>query len=263
MLVAGTILFAFYSTLAMAFVAAGVGLGTVLAGTVLFVSIQYKLGTWLALRSVGAEQMQPVEYPYVHETASRLATEMGIDEPRLMIGQMGTPNAFAVGRKGSSTVVLSVELLEVLDEAELEAVLAHEFAHVKNRDVIVLLLGQAVASMIGITVAWLAGFVKIPIIGRVLGWFVSVFAHVVVMVFVLVISRHREYVADADAATYADGPALARALDKIMHFGRERPDGVTDTSYAALCIFGGTGGILSRLLSTHPPMEKRIKKLSR
>ncbi len=263
MVLAGTIVFAFYAAFALVLRGAGFGLPVVLAASVVFVAAQYKLGKWLAIRGVSAEDMPESEYPEIHRAVEELAEEMGVPKPRLMVGTMGVPNAFAVGRKGAGVVVVSDTLIELLEPDELRGVLAHEIAHVRNRDVTMMLLGQSIASMISIAVFWVLALADDSILGTILAWIVSAAINALIMVFVLAISRYREYAADDDAARYTDDEeALARALAKISDVGRheEAPD-VSDR-VGALCIFGGKRGALATLFSTHPPMEKRIERLA-
>ncbi|WP_188980609.1 M48 family metallopeptidase [Halocalculus aciditolerans] len=280
MFVVGMALFAFY---AVAVAAAMVIWGTnvlplAVAGSILLVGVQYKIGKWSALRSVNAEDMSEDEYPEIHQRVEWLANDMDVEKPRLMVANMGVPNAFAVGRKGAGTVVVSRELMQLLDMDELEGVLAHELAHIKNRDVVMMVLGQGVASVVAIVAQWavlltgdndLADFFLAIVVGNIVQF--------IVMLFVLAISRYREYVADADAKQYVGGgEPLARALEKIQHGnerttqaqsqrsprgrGRQQP-GVTD-QVGALCIFDDDErSLVTRLVATHPPVEKRIQRL--
>ena len=263
MAVVGSILFAFYAVAAVVVMGVfGWPLWLVLLGSVAFVGVQYKVGKWMALRSVGAEDMPEDRYPEVHRRVESLARDMGIEKPRLMVARMGVPNAFAVGRKGAGTVVVSEELLNTLSADEWEGVLAHELAHVRNRDVVMMVLGQGVASIVAIVAQWavlltgdndLADFFLAIVVGQV--------TQMLVMVFVFAISRYREYVADADAAEeIGSGEPLARALEKISDGNERARDSAVDTNVNALCIFGERKGI-ARLLSTHPPIEKRIERL--
>ncbi|WP_411964676.1 M48 family metalloprotease [Haloferax sp. YSMS24] len=262
MAVSGTILFAFYMLIATAvweFLGSAV---TVVALTVLFVGVQYKLGKWLALRSIDAEALPEDEFANVHETVETLSDEMGIDKPTLMYAPMGAPNAFAVGRQGSGVVVLGTELMEVLDADELEGVIAHELAHLKNRDVIPMVLGQSIAMLFGWGVYFVVNEAIGGIVGWILGWMASIVAQLLVTIFVLVISRVREYAADEDAAQYTGNPdALASALAKIHHVNEQVERTAVNDSVSALCIFGQSRGLLARLFASHPPMEKRIARL--
>ncbi|GAB6862791.1 M48 family metallopeptidase [Haloplanus litoreus] len=263
MAVVGSILFAFYAVAAV--VVMGVfdwPLALVLLGSVAFVAVQYKLGKWMALRSVGAEDLPEDRYPDIHRRVESLSRDMGIEKPRLMIARMGVPNAFAVGRKGAGTVVVSQELLRQLEPDEVEGVLAHELAHIRNRDVVMMVLGQGVASIVAIVAQWvvlltgdndIADFFLAIVVGQL--------TQMLVMLFVFAISRYREYVADADAAAeIGSGEPLASALEKISRSADRRQDAGVDEQVNALCIFGDGEG-LARLIATHPPVEKRIERL--
>ena len=264
MAIVGSLLFLFYAVAALVAMAAfGTGvLPLVLIGSVVLVGFQYKVGKWAALRSVGAEDMPEDRFQDVHRSVERMSEEMGIDKPRLMVARMGVPNAFAVGRKGAGTVVVSEELMQLLDRDELDGVLAHELAHIANRDVVMMVLGQGIASIVAIVaqyVVLLTGDNDIAdfILALVVGQIVQVF----VMIFVMAISRYREYVADADARrTIGSGDPLARALEKISQGNQRARDSAVDEQVNALCIFGQDMGI-AKLFSTHPPTEKRIERL--
>jgi heat shock protein HtpX len=284
MVIMGSILFAFYAAIAglayLYFGATTGALGIVLLGTLAFVGFQYKFGKWAALRSVGAEDMpEEGRYQEIHQHVDQLSRDMGIDKPRLMVADMGVPNAFAVGRKGAGVVVVSTEIIDLLDRDELKGVLAHELAHISNRDVVMMLIGQSIAAMVGIVVQFAVIFGGERNIGSyIFAMIAGSIAQMIVSIFVLAISRYREYVADSDAAEYTNNPdAMARALEKISSGAKQRQqasqsaaqrggrgqkqdNGLPD-EVAALCIFGGDRGILQTIFATHPPIEKRIEKL--
>jgi len=267
MMLAGSILFGFYAAIA-GFVFWNFGTGTpillvVALGSLAFVGFQYKFGKWMALRSVGAEDIpEGRRYDPINRSVESLSSEMGIEKPRLMVAQMGVPNAFAVGRKGAGVVVVSEEIIDLLEHDELEGVLAHELSHIKNRDVVMMVLGQSIASLVGIVVQWayiLGGDRNIAtyFIGMILG----TIARMIVMIFVMAISRYREYVADRDAADYTNNPdAMARALEKIST-GAQGNEMRGEDTVNALCIFGTSGSLIQRIFSTHPPTEERISRL--
>jgi heat shock protein HtpX len=258
MAVAGSILFGFYMLLAIVALSAGAPLVLVLLGTVLFAGFQYKFGKWAALRSVGAEDMPRGRFPDVHDSVDRLCGEMDLEKPALKVADMGVPNAFAVGRRGAGVVVVSTELMHLLDHEELEAVLAHELAHIDNRDVVTMVMGQAIASLLGFAAYFVVAFSREGGLGNILvGYLASIVVQSVAMVFVLAISRYREYVADDDAARHVGGDAMASALEKISSAGT-RGDAEVNDNVSALCIFGGERSALERLFATHPPIEKRI-----
>ncbi|MEF8829542.1 MAG: M48 family metalloprotease [Haloarcula sp.] len=263
MLVVGAILFAFY---VFAGTALSVLLGlplvpVLLVGILVVPAIQYKLGKWLALRK--AEDMPDDQrFGYVHQMVRRLCRDMGIEEPRLMVMDMGVPNAFAVGRKGAGVVVVSSELMQLLDDDELEGVIAHELAHIKNRDVITMVVGQSIGMLVGYVAYFAVLFGGERNIGSwIMAMVASSLANALVMVFVLAISRYREYVADADARrAIGTGEPLARALEKISR-GAEGRESTVEDSMNALCIFNADKGLFEKLFSTHPPTEKRIQRL--
>nr|WP_197425447.1 M48 family metalloprotease [Halobacterium sp. CBA1126] len=267
MAIVGAILFAFYSVaVAAAWFFFGQSqsiLALAILGSVLLVGVQYKIGKWAALRSVGAEDMDEREYQQIHQFVEKVCRERDLKKPNLKIASMGVPNAFAVGRRGNGTVVVSRELIQLLDRDELEGVIAHELAHIDNRDVVTMQLGQGIASIVGIVAQYivlftgdndLADFFLAIVVGNLVQFFV--------MLFVLAISRYREYVADADAKRIiGGGDPLARALEKIQQGNRNARDSEIDENVNALCIFGSNSGLLQKLVSTHPPTEKRIQRL--
>ncbi len=266
MAIVGSILFGFYAVAAVVLMAMfGTNLtmlGLIVVGSVLFVGVQYKIGKWAALRSVGAEDLPEDRYGELHRRVEELSADMGIEKPRLMIARMGVPNAFAVGRKANGTVVVSEELLRTLEPDEVEGVLAHELAHIKNRDVVMMVLGQGVASIVAVVAQFVVLFTgDNDIANFFLAMVVGQIVQMLVMLFVFAISRYREYVADADAAEYVgSGDPLARALEKIQRGSQHAQDSAIDEQVNALCIFGESIGI-ARLISTHPPVEKRIERL--
>ncbi|WP_423751753.1 M48 family metallopeptidase [Salinirarus marinus] len=284
MAVVGVILAGFYLVaVAAAMVAFGQGiLPFAIVGSLLLVVVQYKIGKWSALRSVGAEDLPESQYSQIHQFVEQVCRDKNMEKPSLKIANMGVPNAFAVGRRGNGTVVISRELIQLLDRDELEGVIAHELAHIDNRDVITMQLGQGIASIVAIVAQFavlftgendLADFFLAIVVGNIVQF--------VVMIFVLAISRYREYVADADARrAIGSGDPLARALEKI-HQGNQqtreparhtqhgrgrargdrRRDANVDQQVSALCISSPDRGFLQRIVSTHPPMEKRIERL--
>ena len=268
MALAGSVLFGVYVLVAALF-APVVGLPVVLAGSVLFAGVQYLVGKKLALRSVGAEDLTGTEYPEIHRRVEALCEGMDLPKPRLVVGRMGAPNAFAVGRRGAGVVAVSESMLRMVEEGymamdELEGILAHELAHIDNRDVVVMVMGQAVASIVGLTVFFVVEAVldEVPFVGFLVSYALSVVSQLLVTLFVLAISRYREYVADRDAVVHTGNPAaLASGLAKVVEVGRQEGAPEPDETVAALCFFGGTRGRLARLFATHPPTAKRIGRL--
>jgi heat shock protein HtpX len=232
MLLAGSLLFALYAGAAgLAYLAFGQSVGILAlfaVGSIALVGFQYKFGKWAALRSVGAEDMpEEGRYADIHRRVESLSRDMGIDKPRLMVAEMGMPNAFAVGRKGAGTVVVSEEIIELLDRDELEGVLAHELSHINNRDVVIMLLGQSIASMVGIVVQYVVMFAGEDngLADLFIGMIAGTIAQMLTMILVFAVSRYREYVADSDAAEYTGNPdAMARALEKIQEGAKAKQE---------------------------------------
>jgi len=261
----GAVLAAFYLVaVGIAMVLFGPGIWPIaVVGSVLLVGFQYKVGKWAALRSVGAEALSEEQYPQIHQQVRQLSRDMGIEKPELKVARMGVPNAFAVGRKGAGVVVISAELMQLLDDDELEGVLAHELAHIANRDVVTMVIGQGIASIVGVAAQFIvlvtgdndiADFFLAIVVGNLVQF--------LVMLFVLAISRYREYVADADAKdAIGGGDPLARALEKISSGNERASESAVDDQVSALCIFGRSGSLVSKLVSTHPPTEERIRRL--
>src|SRR6056297_2014048 len=184
MAIVGSILFAFYM-LVGAVGLAMFGFGAwplVLLGLLVLPAIQYKIGTWSATRRA-QEMPEDGQYQDIHRMTESLSQDMGIDKPTLMVMEMGVPNAFATGRKGNGVVVVSTELIRLLQRDELEGVIAHELAHIKNRDVITMVLGQSIGMMVG----WVAYMVYIMggernIGSIIVGMVISNIAQMLVMV---------------------------------------------------------------------------------
>lgn len=263
MVLVGTILFAFYlgaaTVLSVMFNLPLIPV--LLAGIIILPVIQYKLGKWMATRKA---KPMPTDGQYrdIHHLTEELAREMDVPNPKLMVMDMGVPNAFAVGRKNAGVVVVSNELIRVLDRDELRGVIAHELAHIKNRDVITMVVGQSIGMIVGYVAYFAVLFGGERNIGTyVLAIAASSLANMFVMIFVLAISRYREYVADDDAKTViGTGDPLARALEKISTASSGREPQMND-NLSALCIFNAEKGLFQRLFSTHPPTEERIERL--
>lgn len=263
--------------------------------------VQYWLGPRTVLGSVGGRDVDASEYPDLHAAVTRLSSQIDMAKPGVAVIRSDVPNAFAVAGRGTGRVVVTSELLATLEDDELEAVLAHELAHLKNRDAKLM------------TVAWLlptityylavAAFYVLYGLVRVLGAGSGgsssgdsdgrglVVAIVVIVVcavvtltvsamfwaasvlFYRVLSRQREYAADRAAATITGSPAaLAGALETIDDAMPDVPDrdlraldGGTEALYLAPLesrAFGGKDLVSTDIFpDTHPPTEDRIERL--
>ena len=232
-----------------------------------FSLFQYFFSDKLALRSMGAKTVSEDEYPRLHAQVSRLSQQADLPKPTVAVANSRTPNAFATGRSPSnSAVCVTTGLLDTLDEEELEGVLAHELAHVKNRDVAVMTIASFLSTLAFIIVrwGWLFGGrgrnqapVVVAIVVSLLVWVVSFFL-------IRALSRYREYSADRGAATITGKPsALASALMKISGRMDQVPkeDLRDQAEMNAFFIIPIRSGFIGKLASTHPPTEKRIEQL--
>ncbi|MFC6753419.1 zinc metalloprotease HtpX [Halorubrum tibetense] len=232
-----------------------------------FAIAQYFFSDKLALRSMGAREVDPEEYPELHRMVERLSQQADLPKPAVAVADTNVPNAFATGRnQKNATVAVTTGLLRTLDQDELEGVIAHELAHVKNRDVMVMTIASFLSTIAFFIVRWgwlLGGNNRqgAPVIVAIM---VSLLVWVVSFLLIRALSRYREYSADRGAAVITGKPgALASALVSI-NSGMERvpeEDMRESAEMNAFFIFPISKGFIGRIASTHPPTEKRIERL--
>lgn len=220
----------------------------------------------------GAKPIGPSEDPELYGLVQELALRAGLPVPRLYLVPEEAPNAFATGRDPEHGVVAVTRgILETLDRRELAGVIAHELAHIRNRDTLVMTvaagLGGAV-SMLGDLALWtgLAGRGRDEGEGHPLAGLLGALAAPLVALLVQMgISRTREFLADAEAAAVTRDPlALASALKRLEAFAKKVPMESGSAATAHLFIVNPLrGSDLAGLLSTHPPMRERIRRLER
>jgi heat shock protein HtpX len=249
------------------------------AGVILFAGIavvfnfaMYWFSAKLALKSSKARPVDESEAPQLYAMVRELAGKAGVPTPKLYLIPSEQPNAFATGRNPKNSAIAVTEgLLHHLPSDQVRGVLAHEMAHISNRDVLV----QTIAAMIGAAIAAIANILQFSMLfggddndsplGFVGALAAIIFAPLAAMILQLAVSRQREYLADATAATYiGEGEPLARALETLKRGTEAIPMQVnpaTEAMYIAnpLSAFKGQG--FSGLFSTHPPMEERIRRL--
>jgi len=227
----------------------------------------------LALRAMGAHEVTPAEAPELHAMIERLCIQADLPKPKVAVAQTEMPNAFALGRsQKTATVCATTGIMKTLTPAELEGVMAHELAHVKNRDVMIMTVASFFASIAAMVVQF--GF----FFGGGHGdsddspsflvlFLVSIAVYVISFFLMMALSRYREFVADRGAALITGRPsALASALQKIasgMHRLPEQDLRVAKEMQAFFIFPAGAKNSLMGLFSTHPPMEKRIEALGR
>lgn len=235
--------------------------------------ISLLMSKWVAKRSTGArviEKPSNETEKWLVDTVRRQAEKAGIGMPEVAIFDSPAPNAFATGaRRNASLVAVSTGLLNAMNKDEVEAVLAHEIAHVANGDMITLTLIQGVVNTFVIFFARIIGhFVDRVILknerGHGIGfWVTSIVAELVLGILastiVMWFSRQREFRADAGGASLAGRQKMISALERLKQGTTEPlPD-----QLAAFGIAGGKASGLKKLFMSHPPLEERIEALRR
>ncbi len=227
----------------------------------------------IVLKMYGAREITEAENPAFYGMIRRLATQGSLPMPRVYIIPSDSPNAFATGRNPNHAAVAATEgILRILSTEELEGVMAHELAHVKNRDILVSTIAATFAgaiSMLGNMLQWAAMFGggrsddDEGAGGMIGGLAMAIIAPIAAMLIQMAVSRSREYLADESGARICGNPqALANALKKLQMGSQMIPMQQASPASAHLFIVNPlTGGSLLNLFSTHPPMEERIARL--
>jgi heat shock protein HtpX len=224
----------------------------------------------IVLKMYRAQEVSEAEAPELHAIVHRLATAASVPMPKVYILPSDSPNAFATGRNPQhAAVAVTRGIMRILAPDELEGVLAHEMAHVKNRDI---LIGTVAATLAG-AIMMLARFAQFAAIfgggrdrdegGGALGLFaMAIIAPIGAMLVQMAVSRSREYQADASGARFCGRPdSLARALEKISGTSRRIPLESTPATAHMFIMSPLSGRGMMSLFSTHPPMEKRVERL--
>ena len=227
----------------------------------------------IVLKMYGAQEIGANDHPVFHGMVHRLAMQAGLPMPKVYIIPSESPNAFATGRNPQHAAVAATEgILRILSPEELEGVMAHELAHVQNRDILVSTIAATFAgaiAMLGNMLQW----------GAILGagrsddeegsggligsLAMAIIAPIAAMLIQMAVSRSREYLADETGARICGRPlALANALRKLHSASRMLPMQEARPATAHMFIVNPlTGGGMMALFSTHPPMEERIARL--
>ena len=253
----------------------GLILALVLAGVMNFVS--YFFSDKIALAMYRAQPVTREQLPRVYNIVERMTQRVGLPMPKIFVIPSDSPNAFATGRNPShAAVAVTQGILNLLSDEELEGVIAHELGHVRNRDILTSSIAATIAGAITLLArmaAWGAMFGgyggrddRDRGGGALGGLFMLILAPIAAMLIQLAISRSREYAADDTGAHFTGNPyALASALRKLDTYSRRVPL-VASPSTAHLFIVApllGTGGLdFASLFSTHPPIAKRIERLT-
>ncbi len=229
----------------------------------------------LALKMYKAQPVTREELPRAYEVVERMTQRMGIPMPKMYVIPTESPNAFATGRNPKhASVAMTHGILGLLNDEELEGVLAHELGHVQNRDILTSSIAATLAgaiTMIARMGYWASlfggggqgGGGRQRGGGGIGGLFMLIVAPFAAMLIQLAVSRSREYEADATGAKTTGNPyALASALEKIDAYSKRVPMVASPSSahlFIAQPLVGG--GMFTNLFSTHPPMQKRIERL--
>lgn len=242
----------------------------VIGGAAVYALIQYFAASKLAVAMTGAEEIQKKDNPRFYRIVENLAITTGMDMPKVYIIDDPAPNAFATGRDPKHAIVAATTgLIEIMNDQELEAVMAHEMGHVKNYDIRVSMIAFGLVSVIGLLSDIVLRMIFFgdnrsnnsnPIV-LVVGIIVIVLAPIIAAIVQMAVSRQREYLADASGAMTTRNPeGLASALEKLGKYTRPMKHQSTSTAHL---FFANPlkPGFFSRLFSSHPPIEDRIARL--
>ena len=225
----------------------------------------------IALASYRARQVSREEAPELHGLLENLTQRAGIPMPRVYVIPSDAANAFATGRNPQHAAIAVTEgILRLLNREELEGVLAHELAHVKNRDILI----SSIAATLAGAIMWIAHTARFAALfggwgnrdereGGGLGFlFAIIVAPIAALLIQMAISRSREFGADATGAHFAGSPhGLAGALQKLHQSASRRPLAASEATAHMFIVKPFSGQALMKLFSTHPPMEERIERL--
>src|SRR5215471_16609225 len=234
--------------------------------------VAYFFGDRMALAAAQAQEVSADEAPMLHALADRLAAQYQVPKPRVYVSPDPSPNAFATGRNPHhASICVNQGLLQILDQEELYGVLAHEFAHVRNRDILISSVVAVLAGAITLLanlgqwgLFWGGGQDEnqnpLALIGVLLFVILGPIAALLIQ---LAVSRSREYEADHTGAEVSHDPlALAGALRKLERATQVIPSQTAQPAFAHLYLVNPlSGGTFSTLFSTHPPLEERIRRL--
>lgn len=236
-----------------------------------FTIIQYFYSDKLVLMSMGAKVVSESEAPQLHETITRLCAIADIPKPRIAVVNNSVPNAFATGRSPKHAVVaVTTGIQQQLNKQELEAVLAHELSHIKNRDMMVMTIASFLSTIAFFLVRYLlffGGGRDRDSGGIMAAWVASLLVWIMSFILIRALSRYREFAADRGSAIITSNPShLASALMKISGVMSRIPSDdlrKVEGMNAFFIIPAISGSSIMRLFSTHPPVEKRIAALER
>lgn len=242
----------------------------VLVGVTIYALIQYFAAAKLATAISGAKEIEKRDNPRLYRIVENLSITLGMPMPKVYVIDDPAPNAFATGRDPKHAVVAATTgLMDVMEDNELEAVMAHEMGHVQNYDIRVSMIAFGLVSAIAIlsdlvlNILFFGGDRREGMHPAVyiVGIIVVILAPIIATIVQLAISRQREYLADASGAlTTRDPESLARALEKLQSYGQPMRRQNSATAHLFFSNPLRKGGF-AKLFSTHPPLEERIERL--
>lgn len=243
------------------------GMTIALIVAILMNGIAYFFSDKIALASAGAQPISREQAPRLYAVMERLAAKANIPVPKLYLISQPAPNAFATGRNPShASVAVTQGLMELMNDDELEGVIAHELSHVRNYDI----LTSSIAATLAGAITWVArmgywfgGGDRRSRGNGLVGLLMLILAPLGALLLQLGISRQREYQADASGAKMVGHPyGLISALEKLGAYNKQIPMDVPPTTSALMIVAPLTAGqIFSSLFSTHPPLADRIAQL--
>lgn len=250
----------------------GMMLALIFAGVMNFVS--YWFSDRIVLATYRGREVSPADSPRFHAIVDRLIVRAELPKPKLYLLPGDSPNAFATGRNPTHAAVAATEgMLNLMSDEELEGVIAHELAHVTNRDILI----SSVAATIAGAITFLATMARW---GALFGGYggnsndrgrggnivtlllTAILAPIAAMVVQMAISRSREFAADSTGAHIAGQPyGLAKALDKLDAYSKRLPMQATQATAHMFIVAPFTGSAFMNLFSTHPPIAERVRRL--
>lgn len=237
-------------------------------GAAIYAAVEYYFSSKIAIAMSGATEITRAQAPEFYAAVESISITAGIPMPKTYLINDPSPNAFAAGKNPENSIVCATTgLLEIMDKAELEGVVAHEISHIKNYDIRVSMAAFALTAAIGFLadIAWRIIFwsdnddSKNPI-AMIIGIIIAMLSPLIASIVQLAISRQREYLADASAIELTRYPeGLIGALEKLK---TAKPMQKQSSSMSNLYINDPLKkSFLSKIMSTHPPLEERINRL--
>jgi heat shock protein HtpX len=250
----------------------GMTFGLIIA--VVMNGVAYFFSDKIALRSSGAQPVTREQLPRLYEVMERLVAKANLPMPKLYVIPQPAPNAFATGRNPShASVAVTAGLMELMNDDELEGVIAHELSHVRNYDILI----TSIAATLAGAITWIASMGRWAMIfggfggsrdnnrngGGLAALIMLLVAPIAALLIQLGISRQREFSADASGARMVGHPyGLVSALEKLGAYNKRIPMDVSPTTASLFIVAPLTAGqVFSGLFSTHPPLSERIAVL--